>query len=160
MSTALDLATKHTLTQTFDTTVTDGGQVYAPMDTAQSLDAGSDPAVTEGGLCTKAMTAGAATLDLTALVDVRGRTFSLSGLKVVSVKIVALAANAGPVTISKGASNGYTGFGSAYSETLPAGAEVTRYLGSSGTAVSGTVKTLDLAGTGTDGVQISIAGGT
>lgn len=160
MSTALDLTTKATLTRTFDTSVTDGGQVVAPFDTILSLDADSDPDVTEGAFGSKAMAAGAATIDLTAFVDSQGRTVSFGGLRPRVVKIRALDANAGDITIAKGASNGYTGFGAAYSETLKPGHEVTRYLGATGTAVSGSVKTLDLSGTGTDGIQLTIAAGS
>lgn len=156
---ALDYATKHTLTRMFDTNATDAGQVNTPFDTLVSLDASSTPDITEGGLVQKAMVAGAATLDLTSLADVLGRTFSLSTLKPRSIKVKALDANVGAITISKGATDGYTGLGAAFSLTLPAGAEQTVYLGESGTAVSGTVKTLDLVGTGTDGIQLSISAG-
>jgi hypothetical protein len=158
-SVAVDYATKHTITRTFDTSSADAGQVVSPLDTLASLDATSTPAVTEGGTIQKAMVAGAGTVDLTSLTEISGRVFSLSGLKPRTVKIVALAANAGDITIAKGASNGYTGFGAAFSETLKPGGETVKYLGSSGTAVAGGVKTLDLSGTGTDGVQISISAG-
>jgi len=157
--TILDLVTRHTLTQTFDTGEADGGVVRTTMDTVANLDADSTPAVTEGGFFQQLMTAGAATVDLTNLTDVRGRAVNLNALKPRSIKIKALDANAGAVTIAKGASNGYTGFGSNFSLTLPAGGEVELYFGSAGTAVSGTVKTLDLSGTGTDGVQISLSAG-
>lgn len=160
MSTALDLTTRATITRTFDTSVPDGGTAVSPFDTILSLDADSDPDVTEGGFCEKAMTAGAATIDLTALVDVQGRTINLDTLRVRAVKIRALDANAAAVTVAKGASNGYTGFGLAFSVTLAAGQEATLYLGATGTAVSATEKTLDLSGTGTDGIQLAIAAGS
>jgi len=160
MSTALDFTTRATITRTFDTSVPDGGQAVSPFDTIVSLDSDSDPDATEGAFGSKAMAAGAATIDLTAFVDSQGRTVNFDTLRVRAVKVRALDANAGDITIAKGASNGYTGFGAAYSETLKPGQEVTRYLGATGDAVSGTVKTLDLSGTGTDGVQITIAAGS
>lgn len=122
-SVAVDYATKHTITRTFDTNATDAGQVVSPLDTLASLDATSTPAVTEGGTIQKAMVAGAGTVDLTSLTEISGRVFSLSGLKPRTIKIKALDANAGAVTVVKGASNGYTGLGAAYSTVLPAGAE-------------------------------------
>lgn len=159
MGLSVDYGTRHTLTQTFDTSATDGGLQRSSFDSGVQLDGTTTPAVTEGGFAQKAMTTGAATLDLTALVDARSRTFSLSGLKPRTMKILALATNAGAVTISKGASQGYGGLGASFSLTLQPGQEVTLYLGSAAVAVSGTVKNLDLAGTGTDGVQLSISAG-
>ena len=104
------------------------------------------------------MTAGAATLDLRACEGTQGAV-DLNGLKPRVIIIEAKAGNANPITIAKGASNGYTGFGAAFSITLQPGQKVMIDDNGAGTAVSGTVKTLDVSGTGTQGLNYMIVGG-
>jgi hypothetical protein len=83
----------------------------------------------------------------------------LNGLKPRAVLFENPATNANPITIAVGASNGYTGFGADYSETLQPGQKVLKRLGSAGTAVSGTVKTLDISGTGTQALKYQMVAG-
>jgi hypothetical protein len=152
---------KLTVTRTFDTTSADGGTATIRGDTTQSRTATTTPAVTQAGSAEKAMTAGAGTIDLTALALQFGGTVDLTGLRLRHWKIAAPATNAGSITISKGASNGFTGFGANFSITLPPGGE---WLGSDAghanpAAVAAGVKTLDLAGTGTDEIQLIFAAG-
>jgi hypothetical protein len=104
------------------------------------------------------MVAGAATLDLTAAAGTAGAV-NLNGLKPRQILIQAKTGNANPVTIAKGASNGYTGFGASFSITLQPGQRVMIDDNGAGTAVSGTVKTLDVSGTGTQGINYIIVGG-
>lgn len=122
-----------------------------------TLDADSTPAVDTHAVGKQALTAGAATIDLTALTGPNGVAVSLSGKKPRAVLLENTGAAA--MTVSKGSSNGYTGFGSAFSLTLPAGAKVELYFGSNGVAVSGTDKTLDLTGTGTQELKYQIVCG-
>lgn len=147
------------ITEKFDTDVAGAGQTQNPFSTSAQLNATSSPAVSEGGFCQQLLTAGAATIDLTSVATTRGRTMTFSGLKIRAIRIKALSTNSNPLTIAKGASNGYTGFGSAFSITLKPGQEITFYDNGAGVAVSGSVKALDLSGTGTEGIQFSISGG-
>lgn len=158
---AANFLSRLNLTRTYDTVVAGGqaGTAAVGNETTRILSDGTTPNVTEGDFVQQLMTAGAATIDLAALASTQSRAFSLSGLKVRMFKVTALAGNLNPVTLSKGATNGYTGFGSAFSVTLQPGQSWTFEDAGNGVAVSGTVKTLDLAGTGTQGVTFSIAGG-
>jgi hypothetical protein len=103
-----------------------------------------------GGLVT--LSGGAATIDLTALTGADSATKNFDGKK-----------SAGAFTIAKGASNGYTGFGANFSVTLPAnasgGAWFMFYDAGGGTAVSGTVKTLDVSGTGAQVLEVIVVAG-
>lgn len=103
---------------------------------------------------TVTLVAGAATLDLTALTRTALATINMNGLRLLAVKMAALATNTQPVTMVPGASNGYTALGLGIRVGVSAGAaadpatdvpdEVLIHLPSA-TAVDGTHKTLDLA---------------
>lgn len=125
----------------------------------EALSSSTTPAVTAHAVGQQALTAGAATIDLTALTGLNGVAVSLSGLKPRAILLENPADNANPITIAKGAANGYTGFGASYSETLQPGQKVLKRLGAAGTAVSGTVKTLDISGTGAQALKYQIVAG-
>lgn len=103
---------------------------------------------------TVTLTAGALTLDLTALTRTGLSTVNLNGKRILAVKIAALSTNTQPVTIVPGASNGYTQLGLGARVGVSAGAaaspatekpdEVLIHCPSA-TAVDSTHKTLDLA---------------
>lgn len=116
------------------------------------------PDVTKAAFQTVAMTAGAVTVDLTALLLNAGAV-TLTGLKPRGLRIQALAANGANVTVVKGASNGYTGMGSSFSVVLAPGQAFLFWFAATGTAVGSGVKTLDISGTGTDGVRLSVVAG-
>jgi hypothetical protein len=157
-SVSIKFAVKETVTDTASyanaarsTVVFDGGGL------SESLDADSTPPADSHAVGKQALTAGAATIDLTSLTGVNGAAVSLSGKTPIAVLFENTGANA--MTIAKGASNGYTGFGSSYSETIPAGGKVVRWLDENGTAVSGSDKTLDVTGTGTQELKYQILAG-
>jgi hypothetical protein len=86
---------------------------------------------------------------------------TLTGLKPRAIRVKALAANSGNVTVVKGASNGYDGMGGSFSVVLEPGQAFMFDFYTAGNAVASNNKTIDLSGTGTDGVQFStIAGPT
>jgi hypothetical protein len=156
-----------TITRTFDTSIVGAGSAqFAFLSAPRLLNATSTPPVVDGSYLQYLLSSGAVTIDLTNLVDVLGRALNASGYKIRGIKIQPLPTNANPITIAKGASNGYTGFGSSFQVTLPAPVantplpEFLWYDGGAGTAVSGSVKTLDISGTGTQGIQFAIDWGT
>ena len=102
------------------------------------------------------LTAGAATIDLKALTDPEGNTITTEGKKIRAIKIKALSTNANALTISEGASNGYELFGNAFTIALEAGDHFLAYLGTNAPDISDTTKNIDLAGTGTQGIDIII----
>jgi len=128
-------------------------------ETAAVLTDSTTPAVSASGRGLVTLSGGAATIDLTSFTCLDGRVVSFSGLKIRTIKIKHNSANTHLVTVTKGASSGFTGFGAAYSEVIPIGGETVKYDGGNGTAVSGSVKTLDLAGTLAESFYVSITGG-
>jgi hypothetical protein len=94
---------------------------------------------------TVALTAGAATIDLTA-APFSGGTKTPKTLFLLNPM-----SNANSITIAKGATNGYAGFGSAFSTTLVPGQSI-QLDGSS--ALSSANKTLDLTGTGAQSLVV------
>jgi len=129
----------------------------AGFNTAQrTLKSDSSPPVTCGGLFQQALTAGAATIDLTALDGLNDKAVIGTGLRVQLLRLKAPSSNANPITVSKGLSNGYDGLGSAFSVTLQPGAEVTILTNDAGSDIGAGNKTLDLTGTGAQVLDVEI----
>lgn len=115
-------------------------------------------AATKAWSQTVTLTAGAATLDLTALARTGLPTVDLTGLEILSIMFRAASTNTSAITIVPGASNGYTALGLGVS--LKADCEVLFHI-PTGTAVDSTHKTLDLAsGMATASVDIIILANT
>lgn len=102
------------------------------------------------------LAAGVYTLDLTAMVD-GGVTIDASGLALREIFAIADSANANPIVIKPGASNGYTGWVGTNGLLLTTANDANK-LGPlyGGIAVDGTHKTIDFSGTGTQKVLISL----
>lgn len=130
---------------------------HTGYDEVLTLNASSTPAIDSAAFEDVTLTAGAATLDLTVLLLNAG-SVSLSGKKPEIVIFRNDSTHA--ITVAKGASNGYTGFGSSFSIAIPAGGAVMLFLNGNAAAVSGSVKTLDLTGTGSDVLKVGFAAGT
>ena len=90
----------------------------------------------------------------TATVDLSASPFSGTGKTVKAVTFRAPSTNAGPVTVAKGATNGYAGLGATFSVVVAAGEQIT-VAGSGVSAIGSGNKTLDLSGTGTDALAIA-----
>jgi hypothetical protein len=96
---------------------------------------------------TQALSTGTATIDLTA------SPYS-GGVKTpIRMFLMNPSANANTITIAKGGTNGYAGFGSSFSITLSPG-ESCQLDGAS--ALSGSNKTLDLTGTGSQTLVVQV----
>lgn len=96
---------------------------------------------------TVTLTAGAATLDLTALTDSSGATIATTGLKVRAIKVKPTGTNANAITLSEGASNGYELFGDGWKVAVQATSHFLAYLGATAPDVATGAKTIDFAGT-------------
>jgi hypothetical protein len=94
-----------------------------------------------------ALTAGAATIDLTALVDPILGTISMSGLKLLGIHATPDSGNAHTIGISAGASNGYSGWGAIVDNGALGPLPYT-------SAIDGTHKNLDIAGNGTEKLNL------
>jgi hypothetical protein len=127
---------------------------HSLFNVAKSLNASSTPAATKTANFVKSLSAGAGSIDLTALTGANGATVDGTGLKVRAVRVTNLGANA--LTITDGASNGHPfGWGS---YVLPAGATVMIYT-PDGTAIAAGDRTWDLSGTTTQQSQWTIVMG-
>lgn len=129
------------------------------FNTAHNLNSATAVPVTKDVYFNATLVAGALTIDLRTLTGTNDLAVDFNGLKVQVAKFKAKTTNAGAVTIAKGASNGSTFMGSAWSFVLAPGQEVTFYGNDAAPDVSATVKTIDLTGTGTDVVETTLIAG-
>lgn len=120
---------------------------------ARTIDAGSTVPATKAFSDEITLVAGAATIDLTAMVRTPLANVDFTGLKVQLVKFKAATANAAAVVIKPGASNAYNLFGDSDGQiTLPASAESEQYWADQLADVSSTVKNVDLSSSDTDAI--------
>ena len=139
-----------------DATVTVNG-----TNTEQTLTASTTPPVTKQSSGTLALSAGAGTIDLTSLPDLNGvaAAVTFDGLKLATVRFVNPSTNANVMTIAKGASNGHTGLGAAFSIAIQPGAEF-QWMGfNNGADVAAGDKTFDVTGTGAQELQYHLTAG-
>lgn len=122
--------------------------VYDFLNKSSSYNGATTPAVTKAAVNSKAMSAGAATIDLTLLASTNNVNVDMTGLKVQAYKFQNPGANA--ITVKNGASTGYLLGGVAWSLTIPPGGEFQGYLNNVSQSVGGTTKNIDISGTGTD----------
>jgi len=132
---------------------------HTRLNKSATYQADTTPPVTKVATFSQSLTDGAATIDLTALEGTNGAAVDGTGLKVQAIKIVAKAANANAITIAKGASNGYALAGAGFSVALAAGQEVVLFGNDATPDIAVDAKTLDLTGTGTQGVDVVIVMG-
>jgi hypothetical protein len=142
------------------------GTVTIPQDALNfltSLHALSSPAVTKDSFIAQALTAGAATIDLTSMPNALGTAaqVTFSGLKVQCMIIYAPATNTGTITMSRGASNGYglNAAGDSFSIRCCPGFRAVMFFDDEPPDVGGSAKTIDLAGTGTETLYIGFGAG-
>lgn len=126
---------------------------------SKSLNAASTPPATLMAAFEQALSSGAATIDLTALTGTNGATVNMNGLKVQAFKIKAKTTNANPITLTAGASNGIDLLGSSWSVTLQPGQEFLFYGNDATPDVASGDRTIDLAGTGTQAVEVIVVAG-
>ena len=113
----------------------------------KTLGAGTTPPATKVAAFQKALSAGAATIDLAALVGTNGAALDGTGLRVQAILLKNPATNANAITVAIGASNGYDGLGADFSITLQPDAHALIFANNSGGYIGPTKKTLDLSGT-------------
>lgn len=129
---------------TRDNTVTFDG-----ASSERTIHATSTPAATKVAAFTKALTAGAATIDLTTLVGTNGAAVNATGLKLQAAKFINPSTNANAITIEAGASTGYDIFGASGLVVLAPGQEILFFGNEATVEVSASLKDIDISGTGT-----------
>lgn len=135
--------------------------IHDQLNETVNLNSGSTPAATAVAAFQKALTAGAATIDLTALplTGATSQTQSFNGLKLRAAKFRNPSSNSGAITIQTGASNGYAPFGTAGVVVLSPGQSALVNYESDAAAVSSTVKNIGLSGTGTEALDVILVAG-
>ena len=141
-----------------DNTITTNG-----MNRSEGLTGATAVPVTKYSSFQKALAAGVGTIDLTSLPDFNGAAGAVTflGLKVQMIKVRSKSDNANPITITKGASNGY-GFGAAgatFTIPLEPDCEATIYLDDKAPDVAAGAKTFDLSGTGSQVLEVTLVAG-
>jgi len=130
---------------------------HSGFDTEKKILSGaSTPPVSLVACMAKALSGGAATIDLTALTGTNLLSIDGTGLRVQILRLKNPATNANPITIAKGASAGYDGLGAAFSHTVVPGGEATFLTNDAGSDIGAGNKTLDLAGTGSQVLDVEI----
>ena len=126
---------------------------HAAFDETFTLTAASAvPATTFAGFV-KALTAGAATIDLTSLTGTNGATVNGTGLRLQVLRVKNLGAN--DLTFATGASNGYV----VGTHTVKTNGIVMFYFADGLADIDGTHKTIDLTGTTTQTSEWSLVMG-
>jgi hypothetical protein len=130
---------------------------HSSWDTAKTLKVDSSPPVRLWAAAQVALAAGTKTLDLTALLGTNELITDGTGLRVQVLRLRNPSTNANPISIAKGAANGYDGLGADFKVTLAPGAEHLILTNDAGSDISGTNKNLDMVGTGVQALDVGIA---
>jgi hypothetical protein len=161
MSVAVSIVHKLLAIETLETGVpaaaaADKTVTHSGFDRTFTLNSATTPPATKCAYFSQALSTGAATIDLTALPGVNGGTVNGTGLKVQAIRFENPAANANAITIGEGASNGYELLGNAWTVPLQPGQIAQYYLKDLSPDISGSAKTMDLTGTGSQTLNVSL----
>ena len=127
--------------------------------TSKAMTASTTPPATQCAYMLKALSGGAGTIDLTSLTGANGAAVDGTGLKVQVMKFKASTGNTGAITVTFGASNAYNLLGSSFTFDVKAGQEVTIYGNDATPDISASACEIDLSGTGSETLQVSIVMG-
>ena len=158
-SASLKLAATTTETISGDDLTNSATAIHDGYDTSVNLTSSTTPDLTKTSYQTVTLSSGSATIDMTSL-SLNGATVNLNALKPRWVLFNNPSTNSNNITIAKGASNGYDGLGASFSITLEPNMSMLVYFKAQGNAVSGSNKTLDISGTGTETLEVSFGAGT
>lgn len=136
-----------------DTTIT-----FSGLNRTEVVAADTDVPATKHTAFRQALTDGAATINLAALVGAinANETVVGTGLKVQFIILAAPATNANAIAISEGASNGYALLGASFTFALLPGQWAMFGLNEAAPDVASDDRTIDLAGTGTQALDIQL----
>ena len=137
------------------------GTVTETITATTTLNSGTTPPVSKKSFGTLTLSSGAGTIDLTSLPDQNGTAGAVTfdSLRLATVFLRNKSTNANPITIAKGASNGCTSLGSAFSITLQVGESMELLAQNLAAVVDSTHKTLDVSGTGSQVLEFSFTAG-
>jgi len=164
MSVEVTFGTQITVRETLETNVpgaTSANRIvtHSVFNKAANLAAATTPPATKVAVFQKALAAGVATIDLTALVGTNGAAVDFSALKVQCVKFSNPATNANAITVTFGAANPYLLGGAAWKFILEPGMELVVFGNDKTPDVDGTHKNIDLAGTLIQALDVELVAG-
>jgi hypothetical protein len=129
--------------------------VHSAFNTTKSLGAATAPPASKVAAFLKALVAGVATIDLTALTGTGGVAVNGTGLKVQAIKIINPSTNTHLLTVAPGASNGHNLLGATFLITLYPGEEFL-FVGNDHASkpdIGATSKNLDISDGGSGGTE-------
>jgi len=129
---------------------------HSGYDISETLNASSTVPLSNALYFEKALVAGVATIDLTALTDSVGNAVDGTTKKLRVFRVSAPTSNTGPITVTTGAANGYAPYGTAGKIVVSPGQANLHYLEGDASAISATVKDIDLSGTGAETLKVTI----
>lgn len=159
-----DLQGVLSIKQAFDSTslpgATGGGATltHSAFNEAVTLSS-STVTITKCWVTSKAMSAGAATIDLTSLTDLTQTGTTLSGLKVQAVYFGNPSTNANAITITEGGTNGHALMGSAWKIILQPGQWIVWFGNEASQDVGASDLSWDISGTGSQALDIALVAG-
>lgn len=165
MSVSLTLGLKATAVETLTSNVpaaaANGKAItHSGYNEADAVLTGSTtPPVTTCAHFSKALVAGVATIDLTALTGTNGAAVDMTGLKIQFFKFKNPITNANPITVTFGAANPYLLGGAAWKYILQPGQWIAGFGNDATPDVAAGAKNIDISGTGTQALQVSLDAG-
>lgn len=149
-----------------DVTRTITGEGIAPnqtilvngLDILTSLTGSTTPACSLDCCLSLALISGAVTLDLTAIPDPVLGTITATGLTPYVTRFQNPAANANPITMTVGGTDGYAGYGAGWNLTLQPGEEAV-ILKQAASNITSLLKEIAFTGTGAQTINIQMAFG-
>ncbi len=153
---AYQLTVTETLSPTFaDTNTSNRKVVTNGLNISKTLNAGSTPPGTMLSAFQKTLVSGGGQIDLRTLPGTTG-TQDGNGLKLQACILYNPTTNANTITVAVGTSNGYTFAGAACSVTLSPGDTIALFRNDTAPDVDGTHKLLDIAGTGSQVLDVEL----
>lgn len=142
-----------------DAAATAPGVLHNAWDINEALSATTTPAATKTASFQKALSGGAATIDLTALTGTNSAAVDFTGLKVQHARFQNPSTNANNITVKFGAASAYLLLGAAWSVILAPGMEVLLRGNNATPIVSGSLKNIDLSGTASQALNVQLVAG-
>ena len=162
MGVTLTYASTATITETLDANTESASDenrkiIHSAFNESGILSAASTPPVTKAACFVQALTAGTATIDLTALTGTNGASVDGTTLKVQYFRMKNLGAN--PMSITFGGSDPYNLAGADFKMTLEQNQNFEHFGNNATPDIAAGAKNLDLAGTTTQTCEITIVMG-
>ena len=128
----------------------DAALTHNGYNTTETLGAATTPPSTKCAIFEKALSGGAATIDLENMTGTNGAAVVGTGLQVQVAKFRNPSTNAADMHITFGAANGYDGFGATFDVNLEPGAEMMMFTNDGGAVISATNSDITIAGAGVE----------